>query len=108
MLGRLDISRDWGWAPEYVEAMWLMLQQDHPEDFVIATGRTCALEDFVRIAFAALDLDWKQHVRQADELMRPTDLLISCADPGKAKLKLGWEARTDMPQVVRKMINADH
>ena len=106
MLGRLDISRDWGWAPEYVEAMWLMLQQEQPDDFVIATGRTYALEDFVRTTFAAVDLDWKKHVNQADELMRPTDLLMSKADPGKAKLKLGWEARTFMPQIVEKMMNA--
>jgi GDPmannose 4,6-dehydratase len=107
MLGRLDISRDWGWAPEYVEAMWLMLQQEQPEDFVIATGKTYALEEFVKMAFAAVGLDWKEHVGQADEFMRPTDLLISSADPGKAKMKLGWQARTDMPQVVQKMINAD-
>jgi len=107
MLGRLDISRDWGWAPEYVEAMWLMLQQERPEDFVIATGKTYALEEFVKTAFAAVDLDWKEHVRQADEFMRPTDLLVSRADPGKAKLKLGWEARIHMPQVVEKMVNAD-
>ena len=107
MLGRLDISRDWGWAPEYVEAMWLMLQQESPEDFVIATGKTYALEDFVKIAFAAVDLDWKEHVGRADEFIRPTDLLISSADPGKAKAKLGWQARMNMPQVVEKMINTD-
>ena len=107
MLGRLDISRDWGWAPEYVEAMWLMLQQEYPEDFVIATGKTHALEDFVRMAFAAVDLDWKKHVGQADEFIRPTDLLISSADPDKAKAKLGWQARMSMPQVVEKMIDAD-
>ncbi len=107
LLGRLDICRDWGWAPEYVEAMWLMLQQELPEDFVIATGKTHSLEEFIRIAFAAVDLDWKAHVKQADEFMRPTDLLISRADPGKARLKLGWEARTHMPKVVEKMINAD-
>lgn len=106
MLGRLDISRDWGWAPEYVEAMWLMLQQEYPDDFVIATGKTYVLEEFVQIAFAAVDLDWKEHVRQADEFKRPTDLLVSRADPSKAKLKLGWEARTTMPEVVRKMITS--
>ncbi len=107
MLGRLDISRDWGWAPEYVEAMWLMLQQDVPEDFVIATGKTYALEDFVKMAFAAVDLDWKEHVGQGAEFMRPTELLISSADPGKARLKLGWQARMNMPQVVEEMINAN-
>lgn len=107
MLGRLDISRDWGWAPEYVEAMWLMLQQEVPEDFVIATGKTYALEDFVKTAFAAVNLDWKEHVGQAAEFIRPTDLLISSADPGKAKAKLGWQACMSMPQVVEEMINAN-
>jgi GDPmannose 4,6-dehydratase len=104
MLGRLDISRDWGWAPEYVEAMWLMLQQERPEDFVIATGKTYALSDFAEMAFTAVGLDWKEHVGQADELKRPTDLLVSRADPGKAKVKLGWQARISMPQVVKQMI----
>ena len=106
MLGRLDISRDWGWAPEYVEAMWLMLQQERPEDFVIATGKTFSLKDFVNSAFAACGLDWKEHVELAEEFIRPADVLISSADPNKAKLKLGWEARVSMPQVVEKMINA--
>jgi GDPmannose 4,6-dehydratase len=106
MLGRMDISRDWGWAPEYVELMWLMLQQEYPEDFVIATGKTYALQEFVEIAFSAVDLDWKEHIGQADEFMRPTDVLISSADPGKARAKLGWEARMTMPQVVANMINA--
>ena len=106
-LGRLDISRDWGWAPDYVEAMWLMLQQETPEDLVIATGKSYALEDFVRLAFAAVDLDWKQHVGQSAELMRPTDLRVSVADPRRAEAKLGWKARADMPQVVKRMIEAD-
>lgn len=103
-LGRIDIARDWGWAPEYVEAMWLMLQQDQPEDFVIATGKTYLLEDFVRLAFESFDLDWRQHVKQSEEFFRPTDLLISSADPSKAKLKLGWEAEFDMPKVVAMMM----
>jgi len=107
ILGRLDICRDWGWAQEYVEAMWLMLQQEYPEDFVIATGKTYALKDFVEMAFAAVNLDWRVYARQSDDFMRPADLLISSADPSKAKLKLGWHARTEMPQVVAKMISAD-
>lgn len=105
-LGRMDISRDWGWAPEYVEAIWLMLQQDQPEDFVIATGKTYLLEDFVRLAFATFDLDWREHVKQSDIFFRPTDLLVSSADPSKAKLKLGWQAQLDMPIVVAKMMQA--
>lgn len=106
-LGRIDIARDWGWAPEYVEAMWLMLQQDQPGDFVIATGRTYLLEDFVRLAFSTFDLDWREHVKQSDIYFRPTDLLISSADPIKAKLELGWQAQFDMPKVVEKMMQAD-
>lgn len=102
-LGRMDISRDWGWAPEYVEAMWLMLQQDYPEDFVIATGETYSLTDFVRVAFSAFDLDWRDYVLQSEELFRPTDLLVSCADPRKVKQKLGWQASMHMPQVIEKM-----
>lgn len=107
ILGRMDISRDWGWAPEYVDAMWRMLQLEKPEDFVIATGKTYSLEDFVRLAFAAFDLDWREYVKQSDEFFRPTDLLVSSADPSKAKKILGWSAQIDMPQVVNKMIQAD-
>ena len=103
-LGRMDISRDWGWAPEYVEAMWLMLQQDQPEDFVIATGKTYLLEDFVRLAFATFNLDWREHVKQSAIFFRPTDLLVSSADPSKAKSELGWQAKFDMPKVVAKIM----
>ncbi|MDD5460868.1 MAG: GDP-mannose 4,6-dehydratase [Methylococcales bacterium] len=106
VLGRIDISRDWGWAPEYVEAMWLMLQQEHPEDYVIATGQTYTLEHFVMLAFSAVDLDWRDHVIQAAEFMRPTDLLISSANPSKAREKLGWQASMNMPQVIENMLNA--
>lgn len=104
-LGRMDIARDWGWAPEYVEAMWLMLQQDQPDDFVIATGKTYLLEEFVKLAFATFDLDWRDHVKQSDVFFRPTDLLVSSADPSKAKLKLGWQAQFDMPRVVEMMMS---
>jgi GDPmannose 4,6-dehydratase len=103
-LGRLDISRDWGWAPEYVEAMWRMLQLEKPEDFVIATGATHTLEDFVAQAFSILGLNWKDHVIQDKSLFRPTDILISCADPNKANTKLGWIAKITLPDVVNKMI----
>jgi GDPmannose 4,6-dehydratase len=103
-LGRLDISRDWGWAPEYVDAMWRMMQLKAPEDFIIATGKTYLLEDFVRLAFATKDLDWREHVNQSQEFMRPTDLLVSSANPGKAKLILGWEAQIDMHLIVKKMM----
>ncbi|CAN1525154.1 Gmd GDP-D-mannose dehydratase [Methylophilaceae bacterium] len=106
-LGRMDISRDWGWAPEYVEVMWLMLQQNQPEDFVIATGKTYTLENFVNEVFTTLDLDWKSHVTQSDSLIRPTDIIISAADPQKVFRKLGWQAQFDMPAVVKKMLQYD-
>ncbi len=103
-LGRLDISRDWGWAPEYVEAMWLMLQQSEPEDFVIATGETNLLKDFVAVAFDQFGLNWEDHVRQNEEFMRPTDILISVGDPSKAHQKMGWKAKSKMRDVVKLMI----
>jgi len=104
ILGRLDISRDWGWAPEYVEAMWLMLQQEKAEDFVIATGELNSLEDFTDTVFSQLGLDWKEHVIQNEEFMRPTDLDISFGDPSKARTVLKWKAQYEMKDVVRMMI----
>jgi GDPmannose 4,6-dehydratase len=103
-LGNINISRDWGWAPEYVEAMWLMLQQDDPEDYVIGTGKTYKLEDFISEAFNLLNLDWRECVIANDNFRRPTDIVYSCTNPKKAKEKLGWEAKIYMPDVVRKMI----
>ena len=104
LLGRTDIARDWGWAPEYVEAMWMMLQLEKPEDFVIATGKTYSLQDFVRIAFKNVDLNWVDHVEQSNELLRPTDLTISSADPSKAQRILGWQAKLNMPAVIERMM----
>jgi GDPmannose 4,6-dehydratase len=106
-LGRLDIQRDWGWAPEYVDAMWRMLQMDTPEDFVIATGRTSRLEDFVAHAFALCDLDWREFVVQDESLMRPTDIRVSAADPSLARDKLGWTATTQMHGVVEQMLRLE-
>jgi GDPmannose 4,6-dehydratase len=102
-LGRLDIARDWGWAPEYVEAMWLMLQQDKAMDFVVATGQTNTLEDFVSEAFKIHHLNWKDHVIQDKELYRPSEILVSKADPSKAERILGWKAKSKMSDVVRQM-----
>lgn len=104
-LGNLDIHRDWGWAPEYVDAMARMLQQEVAQDFVIATGATHPLEDFVAEAFQALGLDWHDHVTSDPSLMRPTDLRISRADPALAASVLGWRANTGMREVVRKMVS---
>ena len=106
-LGNLDAYRDWGFAGDYVEAMWLMLQQDDPEDFVIATGKTHSLEDFVRLAFEEHGLDWNNHVIQSDKYFRPSDLSISNADPSYAFEKLGWKAKVDMPTIVARMTADD-
>lgn len=105
-LGRLDVARDWGWAPEYVNAMWLMLQREQPEDFVIATGETNTLEEFVATAFGIHDLNWRDHVVQSEEFMRPTDIRIGRADPWRAEQHLGWKAQHRMHDVVRKMAEA--
>lgn len=105
-LGNLDIRRDWGWAPEYVEAMWAMLQHSEPDDFVIATGRTYPLAEFVAQAFTCVGLDWQQHVDSDPNLLRPTDLRVSRANPARALDRLGWQAKSDMPEVVRKMVAA--
>jgi GDPmannose 4,6-dehydratase len=105
-LGRLDIARDWGWAPEYVVAMHRMLQQDTPRDYVIATGHTHTLEQFVETAFSQLGLDWRAHVEQRQELMRPNELTVSRADPSLAAAHLQWQATSSMTQVVSKMMDA--
>jgi GDPmannose 4,6-dehydratase len=102
-LGRLDIARDWGWAPEYIEAMWLMLQQEKPQDFVIATGITISLEEFVQAAFEEAGLNWRHYVEQDQTLFRPTDLAVGRADPTKARQELGWKATTKGVDVVKKM-----
>jgi GDPmannose 4,6-dehydratase len=103
-LGNLAVQRDWGWAPEYVEAMYLMLQQEQPDDFVISTGQSHTLEDFVSKAFATVGLDWRSHVEIDRNLFRPTDLAGGLGDPTKAKAKLGWQATYKMPDVVKMMI----
>ncbi len=103
-LGNLAVRRDWGWAPEYVEAMYLMLQQAQPDDYVIATGVSYRLEDFVSETFAAVGLQWQKHVSIETSLFRPTDLAVGLGNPTKAKLKLGWEAKYQMPDVVRMMM----
>ena len=103
-LGNLKISRDWGWAPEYVEAMWMMLQIEKPDDFIIATGKTSSLEDFVELAFGYFNLNWKEHVIQDKELFRPSDIAVSKADPQKALNILGWKAQYDLKDIVEKII----
>jgi GDPmannose 4,6-dehydratase len=107
LLGDLSIQRDWGWAPEYVEAMWMMLQAETASDFLIATGETHSLEEFVSAAFAAVDLDWRNHVRYDETLRRPTDLRVSRLNPRRAREVLGWSAESRMVDVVRKMVDAE-
>lgn len=102
-LGNLSISRDWGWAPEYVQAMHLMLQADQPRDFVIATGRTHTLEEFTEAVFSHFDLDWKSHVEQDVSLMRPADIEANQADPAQAANILGWKARVFLPALTAKL-----
>ena len=100
-LGDLSISRDWGWAPEYVQAMWLMLQADKADDFVIATGQSNSLKDFVAQAFACYDLNWTQYVVHDDQLMRPNENAWSQGCPDKAQRILGWQATKKMNDVIK-------
>jgi GDPmannose 4,6-dehydratase len=107
MLGNIHVKRDWGWAPEYVEAMWRMLQQQLPRDYVIATGRLSSLEQFIESAFAAAGLDWREHVVSDPGLRRPTELEGFAGDASRAHAELGWSARTVMPQVATAMVEAE-
>lgn len=107
-LGNLDIRRDWGWAPEYVEAMRLMLAQRQPADFVIATGTTSSLREFVSQAFAHAGLDWKEHVAVDSRLLRPSDIQRSQGNPEKARRLLGWNATSTMADITRMMVGDVH
>lgn len=107
-LGNISIARDWGWSPEYVDAMWRMLQQNAPHDYVIATGETNTLEEFVRQVFIQLGLSWSDHVETDPALLRPSEILVSKANPEKATLELGWKARYKMNDVIAMMIEAEH
>ena len=106
-LGRIDIVRDWGWAPEYVEAMWRMLQLEKPDDFVIATGYSATLEEFVQRAFDHVTLDWRKYVVIDSEYFRPSDITCSAADPSKAEHTLNWRAATKLPQLVDFLMSAE-
>jgi GDPmannose 4,6-dehydratase len=106
-LGKLDITRDWGWAPEYVEAMWKILQHNKPDDFVIATGESNSLKDFVEHTFTKLGLEWQHHIEINPQLFRPTDLTISLANPSKANKVLDWKAQNKMQNIIDLMIAAE-
>ncbi|HNB53977.1 MAG TPA: GDP-mannose 4,6-dehydratase [Anaerolineales bacterium] len=106
-LGNLDAQRDWGYAPEYVHAMWLILQQDAPDDYVIATGRTNTVERFAELAFAEVGLDYRNYVVQDPQFMRPAEVDLLVGDSRKAKEKLGWEANTSLDELVKIMVQAE-
>ncbi|QDV26564.1 GDP-mannose 4,6-dehydratase [Aureliella helgolandensis] len=106
-LGNLDAKRDWGFAKDYVEAMWLMLQQDAPEDFVIATGATYTIRDFLDLVFGQLDLDWNEYVEIDPRYFRPAEVDLLLGDASKAKEKLGWTPKTDLQELARIMVEHD-
>jgi GDPmannose 4,6-dehydratase len=106
-LGNINIQRDWGWAPEYVEAMWLMLQEEKADDFIVATGETVSLKQFIIYVFEHLNLDWQKFVIFDDSLLRPTDIEKGLADPSKAKNILNWEAKIKSKELVSKMVDCE-
>jgi GDPmannose 4,6-dehydratase len=106
-LGNLDARRDWGFAGDYVEAMWLMLQQDEPDDFVVATGETRSVQELVDAAFGAVDLDWRKHVVLDPKFIRPAEVDLLVGDPSKARAKLGWKPKTAFAELIKDMVEAD-
>jgi GDPmannose 4,6-dehydratase len=106
-LGNLDATRDWGHARDYVEAMWLMLQQDVPDDYVVATGRTTSVRDFCRLAFSHVGLSMEDHVTVDERFLRPAEVDVLLGNPAKAKQKLGWTAKTSLEDLVSEMVEAD-
>ena len=106
-LGNLDAKRDWGYAPEYVEAMWLMLQQDSSDDFVVATGETHTIREFLDEAFGHVNLDWKDYVKHDARYERPAEVDLLVGDASKAKRQIGWEPKVRFAELVRIMVDAD-
>ena len=106
-LGNLDAKRDWGYAKDYVKAMWLMLQQDQPGDYVIATGETYSIRQFLDVAFNYVGLDWKDYVAFDERYLRPAEVDLLIGDPSKAKRVLGWEPEVDFEGLVKLMVDAD-
>ena len=108
VLGNLDSKRDWGFAGDYVKAMWAMLQQDQPDDYVVATGKAFSIEDLVRLAFAEIGIDdWRSYVRQDPKFFRPAEVDLLVGDPTKAREKLGWEPQVQFPELVKMMVAND-
>jgi GDPmannose 4,6-dehydratase len=106
-LGNLDAQRDWGFAGDYVRAMWLMLQQDGPDDYVVATGRTHAVREFVRLAFETAGLDWERYVVVDPRFYRPAEVDLLVGDPSKARRVLGWQPEVSFESLVERMVRAD-
>jgi len=106
-LGNLDAQRDWGYAPDYVRGMWMMLQQEEPEDFILSTGVTHTVDEFARIAFEIVGLDFRNYIVQDPRFMRPAEVDLLVGDPGKAQSKLGWQATTSFQDLVRIMVEAE-
>jgi GDPmannose 4,6-dehydratase len=106
-LGNLDAQRDWGFAGDYVEAMWLMLQQEKPDDYVVATGETHSVREFCELAFGHVGLDYKDYVVIDERFMRPAEVDLLIGDPAKARAELGWKPKTTFPELVRMMVDAD-
>ena len=106
-LGNLDSRRDWGFAGDYVDAMWRMLQQDEPDDYVIGTGHTCSVRDLCDAAFSHVGLDYREYVKQDPKFFRPAEVDLLVADPSKAREKLGWQPKVSFKQLVEMMVDAD-
>jgi GDPmannose 4,6-dehydratase len=106
-LGNLDAIRDWGYAPEFVEAMWLMLQADGPDDYVLGTGAAYSVRDFVQMAFERVDLDWEKYVTFSDSHLRPREVENLVADASLASEKFGWQAQTLSPELAALMVDAE-
>ena len=107
-LGNLDAKRDWGYSPDYVQSMWMMLQQDEPDDYVIATGKEHTIREFLDAAFTAVDItDWEKYVLQDERYMRPAEVAVLCGDSTKAREKLGWTPTTPFEEMVRRMVKND-
>jgi GDPmannose 4,6-dehydratase len=106
-LGNLDARRDWGYAGDYVQAMWLMLQQDEPDDYVVATGRTTSVQELVEMAFGFVGLDWRKHVVLDTSFTRPAEVDALVGDASKARRRLGWQPKVALPELIRMMVEAD-
>jgi GDPmannose 4,6-dehydratase len=106
-LGNIDSKRDWGYAKEYVDAMWLMLQQPEPDDYVVATGETHSVREFLELAFSHMGLDWQKHVEFDARYVRPAEVDLLIGDPSKAKKKLGWEPKVKFVDLVKLMVDED-